>query len=202
MTPALIIIDNLVYNPGIGKSDHITLQCKLRTKIKTNTFSRTIYQYGKGDYKRMSEMLNIDWDEELKDLSAQEDMNKFEERYKTAEKACIPSRTISDSSIRIKPVWMSNHALRAVKRKHSSWIRFLNTKDGEDYTRYITKRNESSHATKRARKEFERKLATECRKNVKGVWKYIKSNKKRSGIPDLKKLMGLLQIMPLKQQKL
>ena len=183
-------VENLVYNPGIGKSDHITLQCKLKTKIKTSRFSRTIYQYDKGNYKKMADMLNIDWDEELKDLSAQDAMNKFDERYKTAEKACIPSHTITDTDIRIKPIWMTNHALRTVKRKHSAWIRYLNTKDGEDYTRYINKRNEASHATKRARKEFEKKLAKECRKNVKGVWKYIKNNKKKSGIPDLKRPDG------------
>ena len=58
------------------------------------------------------------------------------------------------------------------------------------YQKYIRKRNEASHATKRARKEFETNLAKECRKNVKGVWKYIKSNKKKSGIPDLKRPDG------------
>ena len=183
-------VENIVYNPGIGKSDHITIQCKLKTKIETNNFTRTVYQYDKGDYKRMAEMLTINWEEELGDLGVQEAMDKFEDRYKAAEKACIPSHTISDTSVRIKPVWMSNHALRVVKRKHSAWIRFLNTKDGEDYQRYVSKRNEASHATKRARKEFEKKLASECRKNAKGVWKYIKSNKKKAGIPDLKRKDG------------
>jgi hypothetical protein len=42
------------------------------------------------------------------------------------------------------------------------------------------------HASK-PEKNFETSLAKECRKNEKGVWKYIKSRKKNAGIPNLKK---------------
>ena len=181
-------IEDLIYHPSIGRSDHITLQCKIKIKLKTEASKRVIYKYDKGDYIKMAEMLNINWENELEDCNAQEAMDKFDSRYKAAEEECIPKATISGMlECRVKPSWLNNHALRKVKRKHSAWIRYLNTKDGEDYQIYILKRNEATRETKKARKDFERSLAKECRKNAKGVWKYIKSRKKSSGIPNLKK---------------
>ena len=136
----------------------------------------------------MAELLDIDWDRELRDCNTQEAMNKLDTRYKAAEEECIPKTTLSGVlNCKIKPSWLSNHALRKVKRKHSAWIRYLNTKDGEDYSTYISKRNEATKECKKARKDFETSLAKECRKNAKGVWKYIKSRKKNAGIPNLKK---------------
>ena len=181
-------IEDLTYNPSMGLSDHITLQCKLKTKLKTAGGNRILYKYDKGDYKKMAELLNIDWETELHDCTTQVAMDKLDRRYKSAEEACIPKTTIAGVlNCRIKPSWLNNHALRKVKRKHSSWIRYLNTKDGQDYSNYITKRNEATTACKKARKEFETSLAKECKKNAKGVWKYIKSRKKNSGIPNLRK---------------
>ena len=180
-------IENITYNPSIGSSDHIMLQCKIAIKLKTPCFRRVIYKYDKGDYTKMASLLDIDWEREFRDCSIQEAMDRLEKQYKAAEEECIPKTTVSDQNVRVKPSWLNNHALRKVKRKHSSWIRYLNTKDGEDYLRYIARRNEATHATKKARKEFETKLAKECRGNSKGVWKYIKSRRKNSGLPNLKK---------------
>ena len=181
-------IENVTYDPSIGRSDHITLSCKIKTKLKTEASKRIIYKYDQGDYTKMAEMLNIDWENELSDCTAQEAMDKFDNRYKAAEEECIPKTTIGGLlKCRVKPLWLTNHAHRKVKRKYSAWIRYLNTKDGRDYQAYITKRNEATRATKDARKEFETSLAKECRKNAKGVWKYIKSRKKSSGIPNLKR---------------
>ena len=124
-----------------------------------------MYQYDKGDYKKMAEILNIDWTAELRGCSTQEAMNRLDQRYKAAEEECIPKSNINNPNGIIKPPWLNNHALRKIKRKHSAWIRWLNTKYGVDDLRYISRRNEAKLATKQARKEFEEKLAKECRGN-------------------------------------
>ena len=180
-------VENIVYNPSIGSSDHIMLQCKIKTKLQTPISRRVMYKYDQGDYIKMASTLNIDWNTELQGCSTQEAMDKFEQIYTAAAEEYIPSTTVTSSNGRIKPIWLNNHALRKVKRKYSAWIRYLNTKDGEDYSRFVRRRNESTRATKKARREFEEKLAKECRANSKGVWKYVKSKKKSAGIPNLKK---------------
>ena len=153
-------VEEITYNPSIGLSDHITLQCRLKTKLTTPARKRTLYKYDKGDYKKMADLLNIDWENELRDCTIQEAMDKFDKLYKDAEKICVPTTTISGIlNCKIKPAWLSNHVLRKVKRKHSAWIRYLNTKDGEDHSRYTLKRNEATRACKQARKDLETSLA-------------------------------------------
>jgi hypothetical protein len=86
---------------------------------------------------------------------------------------------------------MNAAALRRVRKKHSSWIRYLNTMDGQNYLTYIQARNAASHAIRRARRQFEESLARECKKNNKAVWNYVNSRRKtKAGIGQLQKSDG------------
>ena len=88
---------------------------------------------------------------------------------------------------------MTKSALRIVRRKHSAWIRYLNTKEGEDYQTYTRSRNTAQHAIRRARRQFERKLAKECRTNNKGIWNYVRNRTNtRGGTGELFKEDGTL----------
>ena len=92
-----------------------------------------------------------------------------------------------------KPVWMTKTALRKVRLKHCSWIKYLNTKDGQDCQAYVNCRNTAHHATRRARRQHERKLAKECKKNNTGIWKYIRNRTNiRVGLGQLLKQDGSL----------
>ena len=112
--------------------------------------------------------------------------------YNEAVEKCVPKVTRT-SEQRNKPVWMTNNAHRSVKRKYSSWVRYLRTKQDDTYESFTRKRNESTNEIRKARREYEKKIAKECRKNPKSVWRYMKStNKVSSGIPNLKKQDGSL----------
>ena len=185
-------VSNITYDAPLGRSDHLTITCTLNTNLKPNVNNKVNYNYNKGDYTKMKKMLEKDWDTLLNNKSVQEATDIIEQIYKKAVDECIPKST-SQSDERRKPIWMNTTAFRKVKRKYSGWIRFLNTKQGETYQEYVTKRNESSHETRRARRNFEKNLAKECRKNPKAAWRYMKSsNKVSNGIPNLKKQDGSL----------
>ena len=67
----------------------------------------------------------------------------------------------------------------------------MNTKQSQSYRDYITKRNESTKENKKARKDFEMKVAKECRTNPKAVWHYMKTtNRVASRVPNLRKPDG------------
>ena len=119
-------------------------------------------------------------------------MDKFEHIYNDAVTKCVPTKEVSSNG-RLKPPWMSRAALSKVKRKYSRWITYLNTKQGRDYQEYIKCRNEASKAIRKSRREFEKALAKQCRKNSKGIWKYMKtSNVMKSTIPHLQNPDGTL----------
>ena len=87
---------------------------------------------------------------------------------------------------------MDDKALRKTRRKHSAWIRYLNTLDGQAYQEYIKKRNEAQHALRKARRKFEKGLAKDCRHNNKGVWNYVNSRRSRAKIAQLVRSDGTL----------
>ena len=185
-------ITDIVYAPGFGGSDHVNIRCKLSTDIPKNPPKRTIYKYDKGDYQTMRQMLDLDWENLLENKTIDESLAVLEENYNYAVKSCIPTKKTSTNTRR-KPLWMNEKALRKVKKKHSSWVRYLNTKQGCDYAEFIKHRNKATHAINKARREYEASIAKECRKNPKGVWNYMKStNKVKSRIPNLKKSDGSL----------
>lgn len=183
-------VSNLSYEAPLGRSDHATITCILHSNIKPLQNNRVIYNFNKGNYQKMRTLLEKDWDSLLGNKSVQEATNLIETIYKTAAEECIPKSQMS-SNKKAKPIWMNRSAFRKVKRKHSGWLRYLNTKQGETYKEYIRCRNESSHESRDARKDYEKRLARECRRNPKAIWRYIKSNNKvRPRVPNLKKPDG------------
>jgi hypothetical protein len=67
----------------------------------------------------------------------------------------------------------------------------MNTKDSNDYQRYIAARNEATHALRKARKEFEQKIAREAKFNNKSFWNYVNSRRStRVKVADLRKSDG------------
>ena len=183
-------ITNLVHDAPLGKSDHVTLTCQLNTDLKPVVLKKVSYNYNKADYQKMKTMLNRDWESILSNKDTQEISDILAEAYDKAVDECIPKFKQRNSDIK-KPLWMNQNAFRKVKRKYSSWCRYLNTKQSQTYKEYITKRNESTKENKKARKEFETKLAKECRTNQKAVWHYMKTmNRVASRVPKLKKPDG------------
>jgi hypothetical protein len=130
-------ISDLKYEAGIGASDHISLTFKIMMATQQNDTKRTLYCFNKGDYNKLNEMLDINWENVLENKSPQEAMNLMEDKITEAVKACIPTKTLTSSHPKRKPVWMNAAALRRVRKKHSSWIRYLNTMDGQNYLTYI-----------------------------------------------------------------
>ena len=82
---------------------------------------------------------------------------------------------------------MNNTAISKVRRKHSAWKRYLETKSGEDYQKYARARNQARNATRRAQRQYETKIAKDTKTNPKAFWNYVSSKTKtKSKIPDIK----------------
>ena len=180
-------ISNIVYDDGFGGSDHVTIKFNLITDIPATHHKKTIYKYDKGNYSKMKEMLDLDWETLLEGKSINDAVQLLEDKVNESVKVCIPTKEIGKDE-RKRPLWMNENALRKVKRKHASWIRYLNTKQGCDFIEFTKHRNEASRAIRRARRDFENIIAKNVRNNPKGFWNYMNSNRKvRSRIPNLKR---------------
>ena len=55
----------------------------------------------------------------------------------------------------------------------------------ENWRLYVNKINLATKKTRKAKSDFENKIANEVKVNAKSFWKYVTKQKSRSGIPDL-----------------
>ena len=81
---------------------------------------------------------------------------------------------------------LNKESVKEIKKKHTLWKHYMETKEGNYYIEYCRARNQVHKLTRRIQKEFEMKLATEAKTNPKAVWKYMNSKtKNREGVSDL-----------------
>jgi len=95
----------------------------------------------------------------------------------------------------LKPLWMSNKTARIIKKKHAMYKRYLKTKEGLDYKKYITIRNLCNKLIKKAKREYEKKVAKNCKTNSKSFWRYVNNKiKTSSGVSPLIMLDGEMAV--------
>ena len=84
-------ISNIRYDESIGLSDHLTINCDINTTLTPTNTKKVTYKYDKADFTRMKEMFNVNWEEKLRNKSAEESMDIFEIVYNQAVKECVPT---------------------------------------------------------------------------------------------------------------
>ena len=83
--------------------------------------------------------------------------------------------------------WMDKETLALVRKKHKLFRRWQETQDGQDYLLHSIARNQASKACKKAKKQLEKKVAQDVKKNPKAFWSFVKSKTQtRKGVVDLK----------------
>ena len=92
-----------------------------------------------------------------------------------------------------KPCWMNNKIFRKIKKKYHAYKRYLVTKQGEDYQKYIKRRNDCTREIRKAKKKHEANIANESKNNPSKFWKYVNDKcKTKSGISSLRDKSGNL----------
>ena len=134
-------INKLQFGDPLGSSDHVTIEMeyiiKARLDHNQNPDSKR-FAMDRGDYQSMKNDLNsIDWDKEFQGMSTNSMMNFFESKLKQASVKFIPQFPADSNPGKGKqPSWINHKTLRALKKKHNAYKRWMITKDGKDYQKY------------------------------------------------------------------
>ena len=92
---------------------------------------------------------------------------------------------------------MNATALRLRKQKRTRWGEYARSKSSSDYDRYVESRNQLRKVTRRLRRDFETKLATELKTNPKAFWRYTNTRlKTKAGIDALENEAGEVSSHP------
>ena len=175
------LISDIDYGDPLGKSDHLILSFDLYVpKVCTKEIPKYKYDLQKGNYNKMRNMFGKNVKSLLtNDQDIEEMWNVLKFEVVKCMDECIPKVKCRQNKMRM-PLWMNDKVLKKVKKKYKLFQRYLLTKDRKDYSKYAEMRNKSKNVIKSARKDYERKIAEQCKNNPKSFWKYVRNVQKLS----------------------
>ena len=181
------MVDQIKFNSPLGKSDHLLIGFKFNCYLERINQSFHKYYYNKGDYQLLRQKLAIDWHHLLDPHmdNVDEQWKIFREVYDEAHSTCIPHKQIK---LKQSPwqVPMDEAVVKKIKQKNRSWTRYMETRSQEKLQEYKRFRNQTRNLVRRAKKNFEKDVATTVKKSPKKFWKYVNNRTKvKSTIPDL-----------------
>ena len=178
------MIDSIVLNSPLGKSDHSVIEYTYSCYIDRKNSAETKYMYDRGNYEEMRRDLGRnDWSTMLGSLGVEEQWHTVKNVITSAVDKHIPKMRINDERHTL-PV--NKESKSEIKKKHRMWSRFIETRDEEKKKDYNRQRNKVRKITRKAQKDKETKIANESKHNPKKFWNYVKSKlKTKPGISEL-----------------
>jgi len=140
----------------------------------------------KGNYEAMRKELGERSWQELTSLGVEQCWNEIRVSIFKSMRDNIPK--VKNKGNNSKPKWFNKEAKKSVKKKYELFKKYMKSMASLDYRNYLNSRNECNRNIKKAKREYERKLAKDCKNNPKHFWKFVQSKTKAfSGISPLNK---------------
>lgn len=188
MTNEENMVDNIMYNEPIGKSDHSCLNWVFKCYAQERMTKVVKYSFDRADFDEMRvDLGSNDWDGILQSKSVNEQWKTISEKITKAMNTYVPHRSFTNNENRRRqPPWMNNRVMAKIKRKHSTFERYKLTKEGKEYVEYVKSRNSAKTEIRKAVKEYEQEIAKIAKKNPKAFYRHVNNKlKTRPGIGDL-----------------
>ena len=116
----------------------------------------------------------VDW----KELLATKDTEAMWKTFKTKlEEMTSRNLPTKRRRTRYKPQWMTKRVEKEIKLKRRLWKKYKYTKEKKDLKTYLNKEKEVKNLVRRAKRNIERKLVSECKNNSRPLMSYMKSMK-------------------------
>ena len=171
------LLSDITHYCPLGKSDHDVLIFNLYVKEKKESREEeNRFDLGRGNYNALrKDFESRDW-KDLNNLDVESCWNLIKVSIKEGMDKHIPM--INKKEGYGKPKWITNEAKKSIKKKQELYKKYLKTQKQYDYKKYLEYRNECNRVIKQAKREYERKLAGECKNNPKHFWKFVSSKTK------------------------
>ena len=90
-----------------------------------------------------------------------------------------------------RPPWLKRKVKKAIDKRHKFWKEYKINPSYENMVRYKSKRNEVTVDIRKAKADFELKLAENIKEDPKSFYSYVRSkSKSKGGIGPLKDIDG------------
>ena len=186
------LIQNLVYLPPTGNSDHVVLQFNMSCYVYSTASSRLRLNYNKGNFHCLNEMIgDANW-EFVEPANIDQHYASFRDTLSRITVSCIPPACPKN---RRRNIYINREAMRLKRGKRKLWAAYIHSQDDISYARYVRCKNDLRRLTRTLRRDFERRLITNIKDNPKGFWNYARSRMKtRPGVENLHMEDGKLTV--------
>ena len=170
------MVDDVKVLEHLGNSDHNILVWNLICDVGLIKNQKPYRKYHKADYESMREWFKyIDWTTEFGELEVEEMWQKFCSIINQAIDLFVP---LGYNKTRKNPSWMNKSANSARKYKTRMWDRYRQSKSYNDLVEYKIAQNKAVKEYRKAKRQFERKLAKDIKSNPKSFYAYVRSKTK------------------------
>ena len=187
-------VTRLDYEMPFGRSDHVCLMFEVlcHRHSEKEGFKR---KYFKGNYPEIRNDINmIDWENELRGKDTEESWGILESVIKESVERNVPMQKVCKT---FKKKWMTQEVLNVVKEKHKAYKKYRRLRTNESKDDYNRTKQMAIYVTKKARTEFETRIANNIKENPKEFYSYVNNKTTvRSEIAVLKNRDGELAILP------
>ena len=172
-------VENLQYGAPLGNSHHSVLICNL--VVEGNAVDivdeSMRYSHHKGDYIKASSLFNsTNWDDCIPDTEPSQMYTKFSDLCARVIEECVPKYYMK-SGVR-RPKWMTTEVFNQLSAKERAWKRLRSRKTSIRQENYRLERNKATELVRKAKRDYEKALLLDIKKNKKRFWSYIRSKTK------------------------
>ena len=179
------MIQEITYNPGLGKSDHLLLRFEYLCKVEHKNSQTVKFNYDKGDYQVINQKIsNAAWPN-LADVGVQMSWNFITECLSNLRELYIPKIVKAPEH---KKSYIDRETAAAIKEKRTKWIKYKYSPTLNNYNKYKSARNNVTKCLRKSKYKQEQHIADNVKDDPKKFWKYIRGKSKtKSGINALEK---------------
>ena len=170
------MVENVVICDSLSTSDHFGISFDVIVNVVMKQSCSISYDYKNGDYTSMRNYLEeLDWVNLFKGKSTYEMWSLFKYVLDYCVKEFVPIKKRLNNN---KPKWMTKVAYKAINRKYKLWKRYRESGLHSDYVVYKQSLNIATREVRKAKRNFEEKLASNIKTDVKSFYAYTRSKLK------------------------
>ena len=176
-----MLINNLEYHNPLGKSDHSVIYFNYQVECMKCAYKMKKTFYDKGNYKAIQEYLkDIDLKQVIIGKGVQQMWDLLVEKLKEWETRFIPNKIVEVNGEAKYEETFDITIRQNIRKKHNLWKRYMETRLCLIYRNYCRIRNKVINMIKYSRKQKEKQISGNIKKNPKAFWNYTSSKTKTS----------------------
>ena len=158
----------------LGSSDHSMLMVDIVGKLPSNESLEEVPDWRNANMTDLvNDLADVDWNAELGNLGTEASWTKFKLTLDAIQAKHVP---LKKRRMKNKPIWMNKNVMRVIRKKRRLWKVYTQTRDYSEYVAYKQVEKCVQKTVRRAKRNFERKLAKDIKKRPKDFYSYIRSN--------------------------